>query len=267
MKIVKIFALLPALVVVACSNGTMGSVSFSLTARRAASPAPSAAFSSGAPAAAATVAAAGDSTVIALAPDTIIVRSAQLVLRKVELKRADVASCDAIMGNGDCEDFETGSKLLTLPLGSAVIAQDVSISAPAGMFDELEFEVHKPSSTDDAAFIAANPDFATISIRVTGTFVHGTGSGAGTRSDFTFTSDVDQSQKASLVPPMTLKEGQTLNVTLRVDISTWYLNATKTALVDPASANKGGPNDSVVANNIQNSFKAFEDDNRDGLEG
>jgi hypothetical protein len=37
--------------------------------------------------------------------------------------------------------------------------------------------------------------------------------------------------------------------------------------VDPASANKGGANESVVANNIQTSFKAFDDDNRDGLEG
>jgi len=36
--------------------------------------------------------------------------------------------------------------------------------------------------------------------------------------------------------------------------------------VSPASANKGQPNESIVANNIQNSFKAFEDDDRDGLE-
>jgi hypothetical protein len=264
MKIVKRLALVSAFVVTACSSGTMGSMSFSLTTRRAASPGPSASFSSGA-VAAPSVAAAGDSTVIALAPDTIIVRSAQLVLRKVELKRIDAASC--VSGSGGCEDFETGSRLLTLPLGSAMIAQDVAITAPAGTFDQLEFEVHKPSSSEDAAFIAANPDFATISIRVIGTFVHGTGTGAGTRSDFTFTSDVDQSQQASLVPPVTLKDGQTLNVTLRVDISTWYLNAATTALVDPASANKGGANESIVANNIQNSFKAFEDDNRDGLEG
>jgi hypothetical protein len=38
-----------------------------------------------------------------------------------------------------------------------------------------------------------------------------------------------------------------------------------TALVSPATANQGQPNESVVANNIQNSFKAFEDDNHDGL--
>ncbi len=243
MKLVKLLALATLFVLAACSNSTMGTVSFSLTSRQAAAPAPSAAFSSAAPAP--SVSAAGDSTVVALGNDTVIVRSAQLVLRKVELKRADVASCDAIMGNGDCEEFETGPVLVSLPLGSALIAQQVAVAVPAGTFSALEFEIHKPSSSEDAAFIAANPDFANISIRVTGTY-----SQAGTRSAFTFTSD-----------------GQSLNVTLRADISGWFLNGAKTALVDPASANKGQPNESVVANNIQNSFKAFEDDNHDGLEG
>src|ERR1051325_359729 len=236
MKNVTLVALALSLALAACSDSNTGTVSFALTARQAAGPAASAAFS------------AGDSTVI--------------VLRKVELKRSDVASCDAVAGNGDCEEFETGATLVTLPLGSATIAQQVSLAAPAGTFNALEFEIHKPSSSEDAAFIAANPDFAAISIRVTGTY-----SQAGTRSDFTFTSDVDQSEEASLVPPVTVQNGQGLTVTLRADLSGWYLNAAKTALVDPASANKGGANESVVANNIQNSFKAFEDDNHDGLEG
>ena len=260
MKLVKLLALATLFVLAACSNSTMGTVSFSLTSRQAAAPAPSAAFSSAA--AAPSVSAAGDSTVVALGNDTVIVRSAQLVLRKVELKRADVASCDAIMGNGDCEEFETGPVLVSLPLGSALIAQQVAVAVPAGTFSALEFEIHKPSSSEDAAFIAANPDFANISIRVTGTY-----SQAGTRSAFTFTSDVNQSEESVLVPPVTVPEGQSLNVTLRADISGWFLNGAKTALVDPASANKGQPNESVVANNIQNSFKAFEDDNHDGLEG
>jgi len=200
--------------------------------------------------------------VIALGNDTVIVRSVELVLRQVELKRSDVTACDAVMDNGDCEEFETGATLVSLPLGSSAIATEVTVAAPPGTYNALEFEIHKPSSSEDAAFIAAHPDFATISIKVTGTY-----SQAGTRSDFTFTSDVDQSQESSLVPPVTVQEGQSLNVTLRVDISGWYLNDTKTALVDPASANKGGPNESIASNNIQNSFKAFEDDNRDGLEG
>ena len=260
MKLVKLVAPALLLVAAACSNSTMGTVGFSLTSRTAASPAPSAALSSAA--AVPSVTATGDSTVIALGNDTVIVRSAQLVLRKVELKRSDVASCDAIEGNDDCEEFETGATLVSLPLGSALITQQVSVSVPAGTFNALEFEIHKPSSSDDAAFIAANPDFASVSIRVTGTY-----SQSGTRSTFTFTSDVNQSEESSLVPPVTVQEGQTLSVTLRVDISGWFLNGAKTALVDPASANKGQTNESVVANNIQNSFDAFEDDNHDGLEG
>jgi hypothetical protein len=35
-------------------------------------------------------------------------------------------------------------------------------------------------------------------------------------------------------------------------------------LIDPASANTGGPNKSVVENNIVNSFDAFEDNDEDG---
>jgi len=264
MKLVKVMALVPLFVLAACADSTTGSVGLSVTTRRSATAAALGAAMANGPAP--SVTAAGDSTVIALAPDTIIVRSAELVLRKVELKRTDASSCDSIEGNGDCEEFETGPTLVTLPLGTTAITQDVMISAPAGTFDELEFEIHKPSGGDDAAFIAANPDFANVSIRVTGTFIHGTGSGAGTRSDFVFTSDVDQSQEQILNPPVTVADGQTINVTLRVDIATWFLNDGKTALVDPASANNGGANESVVANNIQNSFGAFEDDNRDGLD-
>jgi hypothetical protein len=35
-------------------------------------------------------------------------------------------------------------------------------------------------------------------------------------------------------------------------------------LVDPNTANKGGQNESVVKENIKTSFKAFEDEDRDG---
>lgn len=259
MKNVKLFVLASLFALAACSDSNTGTVSFSLTARQAAGPSPSAPFSSAA--AVPSVVAAGDSTVIALGNDTIIVRSAELVLREIELKKADVAACDAIEGNGDCEEFETGATLVSLPLGSAMIAQQVSVNALPATYDALELEIHKPSSSEDAAFIAAHPDFASISIRVTGTY-----SQAGARTDFTFTSDVNQGQESSLVPPVTVQEGQALNVTLRVDISGWFLNGAKTALVDPASANKGQSNESVVANNIQNSFKAFEDNNHDGRE-
>src|SRR5213082_1102999 len=110
MKNVTLIALALSFALAACSDSNTGTVSFALTA------------------AAPGVTATGDSTLITLGNDSIIIRSAQVVLRKVELKRSDVASCDAVAGNDDCEEFETGATLVTLPLGSRTIAQEVSVA-------------------------------------------------------------------------------------------------------------------------------------------
>ena len=241
----------------ACSNtSTPAPISFALSSRNPAV-APSAAWSSAnGSVAAAAVAPGSDSTITVVGTDTIILRSVQLVVRQVELKRADVTGCSQISGSGDCADFETGPVLLSLPLGNGTV-KEVTVTATPGVYNAFEFEVHKPSSgdTSDAAFIAANPAFANISIRGRGTY-----SQAGTRSNFTFTSTVDAKQERAINPAITLPSAGSVNVTLRVDVWTWFLNAAKTALVDPASANPGGPNESVVANNIQASFEAFRDD-------
>ncbi|HLZ45851.1 MAG TPA: hypothetical protein VKQ05_09270 [Gemmatimonadales bacterium] len=241
----------------ACADSTGGHLSLALSSVRPGAPVASSGLSN--VAAAPAVVTAGDSTVITLANDTIILRSVQLVLRKIELKRVETSACDNIDGNGDCEEFEVGSTLVSLPLGAAATQALVSVNAPAGMYDKLEFEIHAPESSDDAAFIAANPDFAGVSIRVTGTY-----SKAGTRSDFTFTSAVDAGEEVELNPPLTVTDGQPANLTLRFDVSTWFLDGTGTALVDPASANSGQPNESVVTGHIESSFQAFRDDNHDG---
>lgn len=240
----------------ACTDST-GRLSLALSSVR-----PTGALASSAlagPAGAPAVVTAGDSTLIIQGNDTVIVRSAQIVLREIELKRVDAVECDNIAGNGDCEEFETAATLATLPLGSTATETVVSVDAPPGMYDKLEFEVHKPEAPEDAVFIAANPTFDGVSIRVTGTFSH-----AGTRSDFTFTSDLNAKQEVGLTTPLTVSEGQQASVTLRVDIASWFLNAAGSALVDPASANKGQPNENVVRDRIQASIDAFRDDNHDG---
>ena len=63
---------------------------------------------------------------------------------------------------------------------------------------------------------------------------------------------------------MTVSDGQAANVTLRIDVATWFLNAGGTALVNPATANKGQPNEGVVKDNIEASIDAFRDDDHDG---
>jgi hypothetical protein len=248
-------AALAAVVGAACTEGTTGRVTLALTSRPAGSViAASAAVS---PATTPAVVAAGDSTVIMAGTDTLVIRSVELVLREVELEKVETAECDSVMDNDDCEEFEVGPMLVSLPLGTTATVTEVAINAPAGMFNELEFEIHKPNAEDDAAFIAAHPAFADVSIRVTGTF-----SKAGTRTDFTYTTDLNEKQEIDLDPPLTVVEGSTTNVTLRLDIATWFLNGV--ALVDPASANKGGANENLVRDNIRASIDAFRDDDRDG---
>ena len=251
------FAIPVMLAATACTEGTTGAVSLAMsTARPAGAPLASAPLGV---VTAPRVTTAGDSTVITLGNDTIILRSVELVLREIELKPVEDAACDTVGGDDGCEEFETGPVLVSLPLGSTATETMISVSAPPGQFDELEFKIHKPSDSDDAVFNAAHPDFDGVSIRVTGTYSQG-----GTRSNFTFTSDLDAEQEIELAPPVTVSAGAPTTVTLRVDVATWFLNAAGTALVDPASGNKGQANEGVVKDRIEASIDAFRDDDHDG---
>ena len=237
-----------SLAVAACNDGGSGpdgraQVSLSLTTEAA--PAPGLSL---------------DETVT-LGENTIVIASAQLVLREIEFERAESSSdCadDLPDGDDDCEELEIGPVLVDLPLGTGV-TRELTVAVDTGHYDELEFEIHKPEDDGDAAdaaFLVAHPDFAGVSIRVTGTF-NGT--------PFTYETDLDVEQEHDLVPALVVGESGTVNVTLMVDISTWFLDEAKTALVDPATANVGGENESIVKENIKQSVEAFEDDDSDGI--
>ena len=212
---------------------------------------------------AAALAQAGDSTVVVRGNDTLIIRSVDVVLREIELKRVEELeeNCpDSVADDDDaCEEVSVGIQLVGLPLGNQT-ERVISVNLPAGLYDELEFEIHKPDQLRDAAFIAANPAFANASIRVTGTL-----SRAGTRSDFVFTSDLNEDQEVELDPPLDVAADGAVNVTIRLDVGTWFLSGGG-GLVDPATANKGGPNENLVRDNIERSIEAFHDDDHDGLD-
>jgi len=119
--------------------------------------------------------------------------------------------------------------------------------------------LHKPEDNGldpaDAAFLAAHPDFAAISIRATGTW---------NGSPFTFTSDLNADQEMQLDPPLVVTAaGANVDVTLKVDVATWFADGSG-GLVDPATAGKGGQNENLVRDNIERSFDAFQDENHDG---
>jgi hypothetical protein len=229
----------------------------------------------------ASVLTAGDSTLIRTDSDTVIIRSVDLVVRRVELKPVDVAACEsdsaAMEHEGDqhdstagadstaerdlegCEEIKAGPVLVSLPLGDTVIAALVDVTAPAGQYDELEFKIHAPGLLRDSAFLAANPDFADVSIRVSGTFSH-----HGARSDFRFISGLEAEQEVRIDPPLVVDAGAVASLTLRFNISGWFAGPGGSGVVDPQSANAGGVNEVLVRENIQRSINAFEDRDHDG---
>lgn len=201
-----------------------------------------------------------------LAPDTLVdtggnvlvLTRVELVLRDIEFERQNHEDCDSVSTAGDdCEEFEAGPVLIDLPLNGSV-NHEFTIAVDSGTFDELKLKIHKPEDTGDAqdqAFIAAHPDLADVSIRVTGTF-NGTA--------FTFTTDMGAEQEFVINPPMVVTAQSDVAVTLKVDVTGWFLEGT--TLIDPALAVTGGPFESVVENNIEVSFEAFHDDDRDGVD-
>jgi hypothetical protein len=196
---------------------------------------------------------------ITLGANTLVLTDVQLVAKHIEFQRQgkDVVCEQDVNAEQDCDELNVGPVLLDLAL-SAGATQSFSVIVPAGTYDKAELHIHRVSSTDagDAAFLAANPGFDGVSIKATGTY-NGTA--------FTYTTDLDAEQEIALSPALTTDGSTPASVTLFVDVSSWFKTADGTALVDPATALLGQPNQSLVEGNIQVSLKAFEDENHDGV--
>ena len=243
-------AAVAAVVLVACSDSTGVAAD------------PQVRFNLATSAAAGATAASPASLAVASAPvtftdgtgNTLIVQQVELVLRQIELERVGENAC-AVPGDDRCEGLELGPILLDLPLGAGAVGQ-FTVITDTGSYGKVEFEIHKASSSDDAAFVAAHPEFVDRSIRVTGTY-NGT--------PFTFWSDLDLEQEIELAPPLVVGESGMADLTLFVNLDGWFRTGSGD-LIDPATANKGQPSEGVVKQNIQNGMEAFEDGDRDGTE-
>ena len=190
--------------------------------------------------------------------NTLIVTRVQLVLREIELKRVEATnSCD---GTSDdrCERLEVGPVLLDLPLGTGGAARSFSVAIDTGTFNEVEFEIHKPSDDDasDASFLQAHPEFADASIRVTGSY-----NGVA----FEYTSDLNAEEEIELSPPLAVAASGAAELTLLVDLDRWFRDSAG-VLVDPVTANVSGTNEQLVEANIRSTLHAFEDEDHDGTD-
>ena len=186
--------------------------------------------------------------------NTLVITQAQVVLREIELERAGEDGVCSGSSSDACEELSLGPLLVNLPLTPGA-EQTIVVDVPAGSYDELEFEIHKPSDDDDPAFVSTHPEFNDRSIRVEGTY---------NGSAFVFTTDLNLEQERELVPPLVISESGAVNLTLFVDVAQWFQSGG--SLLDPATGNIGQPNEGVVKQNIQNSIQAFEDEDQDGID-
>jgi hypothetical protein len=227
---------------------------------------------------------------------TLVLSDVALVLKKVELEpvdgscagdsasRADSASSadstssfDSTGGSGsisgsvgsgpsseleseheDCEVQVAGPMLVTLPLDGA-LDHVASLELPVGTYEKADFDIHAANASDsaDAAFLSEHPGFDSVSVRVDGTW---------NGQDFTFERRLELHERVALQPPLEVTDsGSPTNLTLTFDVRTWFVDGDG-VLVDPATAAAGGPNAELVARNIRDSMRGFEDRDQDGHE-
>lgn len=214
---------------------------------------------SGGPAAAADV-------TVALGTDVIVISRVQLVARKIKLERlngtcptpvvSEAESGESDTDSGDtpeCPNLRLGPLLLDPPLATGA-QTSFSLDLPFGTYHKLELQIHKPTGkSSDAAFLAANPGFAGVSIQVNGTF-NGT--------PFVFTTDLTTEVEVEFATPVEVKTAGTTSLTLQLNVRGWFLNQGGAGLVSPLALSQQGRQ--RVEQNIRSSFSAFEDENHDG---
>lgn len=194
--------------------------------------------------------------------NTLVITRAQIVVSRIELERAG-AICASSAAAGDdspdeheCAELALEPALIDLPVDATVVGA-LNVSVPEGSYSSLETKI-RPVQTGSSngrgstAFLAAHPDFAGVSIRVDGTY---------NGKPFTYIGAPETGFETSFSPPLAVTTSA-VNLTVHVDVSSWFRNAA--GLIDPSTANAGGANAAVVSDNIKRSFKAFHDDDRNG---
>lgn len=196
----------------------------------------------------------------------LVITRAQLVLARVELQRVG-ATCTSTEAAGDddvtpdsehCAELELAPTLVELPVSGGV-SSTLTVDVPEGRYASLEAKIAPVAARNgsghhgSAAFLAAHPDLAGVSVRVEGTF---------DGRPFVYVGAPRAHLETVFDPALAVASGGA-NLTIGVELTGWFRGADGSPL-DPATALAGGPNAVLVAGNIVRSFSAFRDEDRDG---
>lgn len=203
---------------------------------------------------------------IAVGTDALVITRARLVLEELELESEDYScersmaaagmdTTDAVALRRRCEnEVEFGPIVVDLPLDGS-LRGGIDLAVPNGLYSEVKFDIEPLDDSDayDASVRARHPELGDASIRVDGTY---------NGEPFVYVTGLEADMVLDLQPDLVVTNGA-FNVTVRVDVRSWF-RASDGGLIDPRSANAGGPNEEQVAANILASLHAFADGDRDG---
>lgn len=207
--------------------------------------------------------------IIAAGGHSLDITTAQVVFSRTELVPAGTTACAGDDGGGqardegrsgdgegehECDDLHSDPLAIDLPVDASVVTR-IDAPVPAGTYSAFEAKIRvvRPGDPGVAAFLAAHPELAGASVRVVGTF-----DGA----PFVYTGRAEGRIEMAFDPPIVVGSDG-LNITVHVDLARWFTDGAG-ALIDPSTANPGGPTEELVSENIKRSFHAFEDDDHDG---
>jgi hypothetical protein len=177
----------------------------------------------------------------------IVLNRVRVVIRKVELEKAGTLEMDEIASGPYLLDLKGTS------LDGGGVAKVFQADFTPGTYSEIKLEIHKPEP-GEVGVNAVLTDMINnnASIIADGTIDKGTIDGV---VAFSFATAVSAEQKFE--GNLVLNNGS--NLTLNVDPSIWFTSSTgRLDPTDPA-------NRSQIESNIQSSFKAFKDDDDDGV--
>lgn len=186
--------------------------------------------------------------------DDIQLNEVKILLRDIKLERESDDDSEGEDGNydKDCEYVKVGPFVVNLNINGPTTDFVVNY-IPAGIYDELEFKIHKPKTSEtspDPEFKDGDDNSLRYSVIVKGVY---------NLNPFVYKSRKSVHQELEFEKLLVVEDNTSTNLTITVDPYTWFYK--EGVLLDPTNP----ANESEIDNNIEHSFKkAFEDDDHDG---
>jgi hypothetical protein len=175
-----------------------------------------------------------------------------LVLDTVKILIKDI-KLSVANGNEDSTNFKVGPFVLFLNLSSSINSISSAI-IPAGEYEKVKFEVHKLNDNEavpDPEFADANGRYSVV---VKGSYLG---------NYFVYKSTKSAHQILNFPSTIQLTSGYLSNITLVVKPYIWFIK--NGIYLDPREPANSNDIDNNIKDNINHNFKAFKDNDRNGL--